>query len=391
MSKELLHIGEIENDNELDARPDPLFAEKAIMFDPANYDIIGLKYDKKYATKKVTRISWDLGNPCTYACSYCPAINHDGSIQWPTLEHAKNVVRTITDHYKGMGRNLNWGFLGGEVIVWKDFLKFLEFIKEYDEDAYLSVTTNGKRTVNWWRKAKYFLNSVNFTVHIEYVDPYELREVVNEVYDELDGLSMQIPVIPSKWDECIEVMNILKEANGYNRINLKFLYNYHFPNTFRNKRNTTAGLPVANDPESRLGYVQIKDGKITTEKYTQKQIEIINTLAYNKHKHVGDGWQKYTPLGLYIWRKSDNTEHTIAWHQLLGYKVNRWKGWQCNAGIETLILDKYGYVESARCRVKRIGDWKTGLSNIQWPTKPLICPMEYCGCLFDVATTKIKI
>ena len=48
MAEELLLTGEIETADELDARPDPLFAKKAIMFDPANYDIIGLKYDKKY-------------------------------------------------------------------------------------------------------------------------------------------------------------------------------------------------------------------------------------------------------------------------------------------------------------------------------------------------------
>ena len=96
MSKDVL----IEMADEYDVRIDPSFSKKSIMFDPANYDVIGLKYDSKYSTRKITRISWDLGNPCTYACSYCPAENHDGSIPWPTLEHAMNVVKTITDHYK---------------------------------------------------------------------------------------------------------------------------------------------------------------------------------------------------------------------------------------------------------------------------------------------------
>ena len=380
-------LNEIEMADEYDVRIDPSFAKKATIFDPANYDVIGLKYDSKYSTGKNTRISWDLGNPCTYACSYCPASNHDGSIPWPTLEHAINVVKTITDHYKGMGRNLSWCFLGGEVIVWKNFLKFLELIKEYDEDAYIQVVTNGKRTVNWWNRAKYFLDSIAFTVHIEYVDPYELREVVNEVYDEIDSLSMQVPVIPSRWEDTMKVVDVLKEANGYNHIHLKFLYNYHLPGASAG----TTGL----NPEDRLGYVQIKDGKITTERYTQEQIEIINTTEYKKNKRLKDGWQKYKPLykgGLCIWKYNNKTfQKTVAWHQLIGYKVNRWKGWRCYAGIETLGLDKYGHVELARCRVKRIGNWKTGLKDIEWPTKTLICPIDYCGCAADITTTKVKI
>ena len=136
----------------------------------------------------------------------------------------------------------------------------------------------------------------------------------------------------------------------------------------------------------------IKDGKITTERYTQEQIEIINTTQYKKNKPLEDGWQKYKPLSLCIW-KNDNKDFQkrIQWHQLIGYKVNKWKGWRCYAGIETLGLDKYGHVELARCRVKRIGNWKTGLEDIEWPTKTLICPIDYCGCAADINTTKVKI
>ena len=49
MSEDVL----IEMADEYDVRIDPSFAEKATIFDPANYDIIGLKYDRKYATRKL--------------------------------------------------------------------------------------------------------------------------------------------------------------------------------------------------------------------------------------------------------------------------------------------------------------------------------------------------
>ena len=43
MSKDVL----IEMADEYDVRIDPSFSKKSNMFDPANYDVIGLKYDSK--------------------------------------------------------------------------------------------------------------------------------------------------------------------------------------------------------------------------------------------------------------------------------------------------------------------------------------------------------
>ena len=83
---------------------------------------------------------------------------------------------------------------------------------------------------------------------------------------------------------------------------------------------------------------------------------------------------------------------------MIGYKANSWRGWKCHAGIESLTMDRWGGMRVARCAVYgirkggegKVGNWKTGLDSIDWPTEPVTCRFEYCGCGADITITKEK-
>ena len=69
--------------------------------------------------------------------------------------------------------------------------------------------------------------------------------------------------------------------------------------------------------------------------------------------------------------------------------LNQYKGWQCNAGIESLMINWDGEVHRATCRVGG------SLGNIykdtfKLPNEPITCTRDYCTCAADIPLTKVK-
>jgi MoaA/NifB/PqqE/SkfB family radical SAM enzyme len=70
--------------------------------------------------------------------------------------------------------------------------------------------------------------------------------------------------------------------------------------------------------------------------------------------------------------------------------LNQYKGWTCNAGIESLMINWDGEVHRATCRVGG------SLGNIYEdtfvvPTEPIICTRDWCTCSADIPLTKTNI
>jgi MoaA/NifB/PqqE/SkfB family radical SAM enzyme len=84
----------------------------------------------------------------------------------------------------------------------------------------------------------------------------------------------------------------------------------------------------------------------------------------------------------------DNKElaHT---NDLIKEHKNKFKGWTCRAGIESLMINWDGEVHRATCRVGgSLGNIYTG--NFQIPSDPVVCTREWCTCAADVNITKWK-
>ena len=55
----------------------------------------------------VTLVDWMLGNSCNFACSYCPAGQHDGTIRWQRPEAVIAFYDRLHAHYvAGQGRRV---------------------------------------------------------------------------------------------------------------------------------------------------------------------------------------------------------------------------------------------------------------------------------------------
>jgi MoaA/NifB/PqqE/SkfB family radical SAM enzyme len=76
-------------------------------------------------------------------------------------------------------------------------------------------------------------------------------------------------------------------------------------------------------------------------------------------------------------------------NDIIKQQLNQFKGWSCNAGLESLMINHDGEVYRATCRVgNSLGNIYSGSFNI--PTESIICDRNYCTCAADIPLTKIK-
>jgi hypothetical protein len=68
--------------------------------------------------------------------------------------------------------------------------------------------------------------------------------------------------------------------------------------------------------------------------------------------------------------------------------MNKFKGWKCSAGIESLMINWDGDVHRATCRVGgSLGNIYQG--TFLQPVDPVICDRNFCTCAADIPLTKV--
>jgi hypothetical protein len=85
--------------------------------------------------------------------------------------------------------------------------------------------------------------------------------------------------------------------------------------------------------------------------------------------------------------KKDGGSMSMPAHGYISKELNNWKGWECNIGLEQIIVDMDGSIWGGWCKVgKAFGNIKD--MDIQFPTKPTICTKNMCHCNFDIMCEK---
>jgi len=86
-----------------------------------------------------------------------------------------------------------------------------------------------------------------------------------------------------------------------------------------------------------------------------------------------------------------NNEEPIYFHanDVIKNHLNKFTGWKCNAGLESLMINWDGEVHRATCRVGG------SLGNIYHgtflpPNDSIVCTRDWCTCAADIPLTKEK-
>jgi hypothetical protein len=99
----------------------------------------------------------------------------------------------------------------------------------------------------------------------------------------------------------------------------------------------------------------------------------------------------YVKKFIHFWNKymyEDKTEQLYHANDVIKLHLNKYNGWTCNAGIESLMINWDGDVHRATCRVGgSLGNIYEG--DFVAPSEPMTCDRNFCTCAADIPLTKL--
>ena len=125
-------------------------------------------------------------------------------------------------------------------------------------------------------------------------------------------------------------------------------------------------------------------------RWTQGDHDLFDDMRYNTNDlHWLKEMDSTVPENTVVWL--DNEHAPLLYHanDMIKNHQNKFKGWICNAGIESLMINWDGEVHRATCRVGG------SLGNIYEtsfvaPSEPVTCDRNFCTCAADIPLTKIN-
>ena len=141
--------------------------------------------------------------------------------------------------------------------------------------------------------------------------------------------------------------------------------------------------------------IKTTHGEFGEHPYSEEQV-LWMSKNHNHQPKTQARKSKNTPFNLGF-LSSQNQEKSFKTQSALLQinKLNNWKGWDCYIGIDSLYLEQNGDIRrSVMCRATptlgkwtarktNSGQWEENLDDVQWPTKPVVCPYEQCFCGAD--------
>lgn len=256
------------------------------------------------------RIELVLSDYCNYECWYCFPGSNAAEFPWPKLKEIVDNLTHILDYYKThLGKKkFVLHVTGGEPTLWKDFGEFAKYFKEYG--CVISMSSNGSRTLRWWKEYGHYFDHVILSCHHEAVDVTHTNAVADILYDKKVWVNAIVLMDPNVWDKCIDIIAGLKTSK---------------------RRWSITAVEVFH----------------STIKYTQEQFDYISDSCKRLPNPIYYFFYKKT-----IYKKAtvffDNgSKKTVGHNWLLLHKLHKFNGWSCNIGIDTFVINKRGELSGA--------------------------------------------
>lgn len=300
-------------------------------------------------------VHWKLTDFCNQACHYCPSFLHDGQFAKGILSGAltENQIVTLCDRLVELTQDRPGvlTILGGEPTTHNLLPTILE---KLNNNFTIEIVTNGSRGLSWWKELKALPHMVVISLHPEYYDSTQFR--INQLVDFLISNNVRVcfnlMCDPANWDKVILMYNEIQDE-------------------YKN-------LVV---PTMILEYVT--PGRRRLLAYNDEQTQFIKTLlaslSFMKNTGANNSANAHYSDGSVIALTDANF--------IINEHSNKFKGWSCSAGRDSISIDFNGAVTAGICGAKRLGHAATFKLN----TENLICPREVCGCTGDVILSKFDL
>ena len=293
------------------------------------------KVTSRWAHQGSIKIEWNLGKRCNYDCSYCPASIHDNSSPHTDIE----ILKATVDKLVTLGKPIRLSFTGGEPCVHPKFVELITYCN-YKGISWISVTTNGTLPYEFY--ASLNVDQFVFSLHLE----YDWQRVYNTMSKVADRTNLRLVAqIMCHHDHMTSAMTIFARC-----------LTDHIPATLRRIR------------------------------WTEGDHDLFDDMRYHPDHLNWIKKQEATVQGNCV----IDGEQIIHANDVIKLHLNKYKGWTCNAGIESLMINWDGDVHRATCRVGgSLGNIYEG--NFVAPSEPVTCDRNFCTCAADIPLTKFKL
>jgi MoaA/NifB/PqqE/SkfB family radical SAM enzyme len=282
------------------------------------------------------KVEWNLGKRCNYDCSYCPSSIHDSYSPHTPIDTLERAVDRLCELKKPLRISLT----GGEPAVHPDIEDLFDYFKRKDI-FWVNLTTNGTRSAQWYLENEMFFNHLVFSLHFEH-DWKRVLHTINQFYDSTEReFFVNVMAHHDHMDSVRTVVAQLIQKG------IKF--------AIRRIRWTEGDHNVFDDL-----------------RYNGKDLEWLLSMDATANPNC----------------RVDN-ERIVHANDIIKKRENQFKGWQCNAGLESLMINWDGEVHRATCRVGgSLGNIYQG--TFVAPSDPVICTRDWCTCAADIPLTKYE-
>lgn len=293
-----------------------------------------LKVTSRWPHQSSIKVEWNLGKRCNYDCSYCPSSIHDNSSPHTDIE----VLKSTVDKLVLLGKPIRLSFTGGEPCVHPKFLELVKYCKHVGV-TWISVTTNGTLPYEFYATLE--ADQIVFSIHLE----FDWKRVFNTVESIIDSSNKKV---------IAQIMAHHDHMDAVLQLRARCLL-AHIPNTVRRIR------------------------------WTEGDHDLFDDMRYNANDLNWLKEQEATVEGNCV---IDDTK-VIHSNDVIKLHLNKYKGWTCNAGIESLMINWDGDVHRATCRVGgSLGNIYEG--SFVAPSEPVRCDRNFCTCAADIPITKVS-
>lgn len=298
------------------------------MLDYQMYKVAG-----RWSHQDSIKIEWNLGKRCNYDCTYCPESIHDNSSVHTDIKILKKAI----DRLATLGKKIRLSFTGGEPTVHPKFEELLTYCRDSGIN-WISVTTNGTRKSQWYLQQP--VDQWVYSLHFETDDWCRVIET--------------IITVASSWQKSI-LVNVMA---------------YHL--RMIDVKNATSQLKINNVP---LGIRRIR--------WTEGDHDIFDDNRYDPDDlaWISESYSTVKPNVIIDDTKLMHSNDVIKLH------LNKFNGWTCAAGVESLMINWDGEVHRATCRV---GGSLGNIYNDTFvnPATDVVCSRNWCTCSADIPLTK---
>jgi organic radical activating enzyme len=303
-------------------------------------------------------VEWKLHDKCNYDCSFCGDENKLGIRGWFDLEKNKAIVDRIAVM---CGDTPYWIQLtGGEPTLYPKLIELMTYMKQ--KGAYVSMISNGSRTLRWWKMLKEakVLDFLYVTYHSQQRADYKhIVEVLNLFHD--------APVLT------VAVATYTKDSIALSLEGVDYIAEH-------------TGSWITMNAMDLLDYY------IDTDTVTEEQFDRIKGFNGAPSKMSSTKMKVDIPIHLLGLANistvtySDGSIETKNPILMMKSNENRFEGWNCEAGLHSIKIED-DFIYRGGCKRDPV---PLSLNNIKFYDKSFKCDVLDCFCYTDMVSTKTK-